>query len=569
MSTLDKNLNISTLKDAYYGTDNSSAEEAFNSQLEWTVPEDIIGYPNVYNEYADYKLHVGKYGRVEYNTILKDAPIVFFQPGIPKFMPKNGVMGAVDGLLGISDQSSSSLIAKALASANEDGIPNEIRKIAQKEGFQYDSRYYGFKPSYASYTKFVNSMATYVATRMGLVATAKTDTTRNDIKLLSANRGGNVFTRTMLPVYCDAGSTSFSEGSQNSTSESMLSSLTKNASQLAREAEFLFDGKTASIGNLFQSNMSKLNENITSTVGGVGVDVNGIMNKLQIGGESVMKGGIMFFPEIWQDSQYRKSYDIGVKLWSPYGDKLSIFNNIIFPLICLYCLSLPRQTGRTTFSSPFLIKLYAKGWFNCDLGMVESITITKGDNNSWSNDNLPLEVDVKISVKDLYPTMMMTVGKYGSLYGYNTGLIEFLDTLSGVGVGEVDYLMGLKSATFGAAYNVLNSLNATLLGIEESVIGNFIKDVGGLLSDLGVEAGAIEDKLKTDIKDLMNSMFKYDENDMSTSMDDTGKGNYQEVEQPSTDSTLPPAEEASVMRQGENKKDRDQYITKTYKKFNF
>ena len=71
----------------------------------------------------------------------------------------------------------------------------------------------------------------------------------------------------------------------------------------------------------------------------------------------------------------------------------------------------------------------------------------------------------------------------------------------------------------------------------------------------------------------MNSMFKYDENDMSTSMDDTGKGNYQEVEQPSTDSnnpdsTLPPAEEASVMKRG-NKRDRDQYITKTYKKFNF
>lgn len=558
MSKLDKNLNVDDLNKAYFQPTPES-DGYFDNELQWTIPEDIIGYPNMYNEYADVRIHKGKYGRIEYNTVLKDAPLVFIQPGIPKFMPKNTISG-------IFGQSESQLITKALASSGN-GVPDEIRKIASKGNFQYDSRYYGFKPSYAAYTKFVNSMASYVAIRMGLVATASSDTSRSDIKMLSANRGGNFFTRTMLPVYADAGSTSFSEGSQNATAESMISSLSKNASQLAREAEFIFDGKMPVVGNILQSNMEKFNENISSQVGGIGDNVSGFMSKLGVGLESVVKGGMMMFPEIWQDSQYRKSYDIGVKLWSPYGDKLSIFNNIIFPLICLICLSLPRQTGRTTYAAPFLVKLYSKGWFNCDLGMIESISINKGENKSWSNDNLPLEVDVRLSVKDMYPTMMMTVGKYGSLYGYNTGLIEFLDTLSGVGVGEPDYLLGLKAATFGTAYEIINNLNSLVLGIEESTIGQMFASMSGFLGDLGIELNDIIGNMK----DNVNNMFTTTDKDISTSEDDTGKGNYEEVETPPEDGTNPPGDDSKPPSSKEikNKKNRDHYINKSYKKFNF
>jgi hypothetical protein len=571
LSKLDANLrkintststitNYTELTDAYFGISSSDSYSgsSFTDDLQWNNPQDIIGYPNTFNQYADPRIAGGKYGRTEFNTILKDTPLVFIQPGIPKFLDSS----VWDKITGKEDQAST-LMEILKDNSIVDTLPTEIKAKVTEGNFLYDSRYYGFKPSYAKYMKFVNSLATYTAIRMGLILSSESLTSKSNLRFLSINEGGNYFTSTMVPIFCDANSTSFSEGSQNTTGESMAASMASSTSQLAREIEFLFDGQMPL--DLFESNLEAYKENI-GNIAGSGTNVQGLLGKVLSGATSIINGGMMLFPEIWQDSQYRKTYDLGIKLWSPYGDKVSIYNNIIFPLICLLCLSLPRQSSRTTYAAPFLVKVYSKGWFNCDLGMVESITITKGNNKSWSKDNLPLEVEVKLTVKDIYPTMMLTASRYGGLYGFNTGLLEFLDSLAGVGVGEVDYLLGLKNlANLGS--EIYSNVEGYLTSLYEGKIGQFANTLSGILGAVGsaITPDAIKDEVNKIMGEITNDWFGYDESDADTSEASSGSGVYTEISSEIVDeieSVSLHTEEVVTNK----KKNRDEVISKSYKR---
>jgi len=67
--------------------------------------------------------------------------------------------------------------------------------------------------------------------------------------------------------------------------------------------------------------------------------------------------------------------------------------------------------------------------------MVQSLTFKKGgDEDLWSLDGLPLEMTVNLSVKDLYPTLMMS--RSFSMMATNIGLMGFLDNMAGLSVTD-------------------------------------------------------------------------------------------------------------------------------------
>jgi hypothetical protein len=107
------------------------------------------------------------------------------------------------------------------------------------------------------------------------------------------------------------------------------------------------------------------------------------------------------------------------------------------------CLALPKQTSANSFTAPFLIRGYSQGWFAIDMGIVESIDIDKGPEQSWSAEGLPTEVDVTLTIKDFYSQLMMTKSNEIRMFWTNQGLIDFLGVTCGLDLSKPNILVKL------------------------------------------------------------------------------------------------------------------------------
>ena len=113
----------------------------------------------------------------------------------------------------------------------------------------------------------------------------------------------------------------------------------------------------------------------------------------------MLKGGKIVFPKIWSNSSFDRSYQLDIKLRSPDHDNLSIFLNVLKPYCKLLALTLPRamDTAETaskgffkqgisdpnSFRAPFLVKAAVKGMFSIDMGIITSLSATKGETKQY------------------------------------------------------------------------------------------------------------------------------------------------------------------------------------------
>jgi hypothetical protein len=155
--------------------------------------------------------------------------------------------------------------------------------------------------------------------------------------------------------------------------------------------------------------------------------------------KTVIAGGRLIFPEIWSDSQFSRDYDIDIKLTSPDCDDFSIYVNIIVPILHLVGFVAPRSCGPNGYVSPFLVRAFYKGLFNCDMGIITNMSINKGAEGSWTHSGLPTVVDVHFSIKELYGTMSIcTIGKIGNGMLNNSTLMDYIANLCGININEPD-----------------------------------------------------------------------------------------------------------------------------------
>ena len=154
---------------------------------------------------------------------------------------------------------------------------------------------------------------------------------------------------------------------------------------------------------------------------------------------AVMTGAFIDVPEQYSGSDFNKSHSLSFQLRSPYGDKVSIYQSIIVPLFCILAGALPRTGGPNAYVQPFLCRVYCKGMFAIPMGIIDSISIKRGDSEfGWTYDTIPTCIDVNISIKDMSPVMYMTIydSAFSNLLGSDSAFNEYLLTLSGVGLFE-------------------------------------------------------------------------------------------------------------------------------------
>lgn len=151
----------------------------------------------------------------------------------------------------------------------------------------------------------------------------------------------------------------------------------------------------------------------------------------------------MSMPDVWESSSFSRQFSISFKFHSPYGDKLSIFENVMIPTLSLIALVLPRQVGGFSYLEPFSIRAVMPGMFNINYGIVESLNIKRGeDQNDWTVDNLPKTISVDVTIKDFEPVMMMPLGSRSLIRSLQeflfpaSGISEYIVTMAGMSLAD-------------------------------------------------------------------------------------------------------------------------------------
>lgn len=261
-----------------------------------------------------------------------------------------------------------------------------------------------------------------------------------------------------------------SENFSNSSKQSGIASAINGISSNARSMRFnLADGNLEGTGL------------IESIVGAATDFMNGVAQSLELQGIAALAGSAFVdIPEIWDTSSAdlnRTTFNIPLR--SPYGNDMSRLMNLIIPMSMFMSMALPLSTGKQSYTSPFIVQLFNRGRTQIRLGLVESLSFTRGVGDiGWTNTGKFLGVDVSMTVIDLSKVIHMPLQ---TNFGLGSAAVVGAAGVAGSAVGTVKDAMGFDGRTseetgkaLGAAFlnssydedNVYSDYTATLASLD-------------------------------------------------------------------------------------------------------
>lgn len=429
----------------------------------------ILGMPHQFIPTADPRPGNSEYGRTYVNSIMNDLSMLVVTPGRAKLLAN---------MKKETQEEAKNMFIQRLGGAEAGSIESIL--TGKEHG-----RYYEFESDYKEYNKYVNSLCRLGAVYLGL-ATTKAYGTNTDYKNFDWSpfskdspyaKSGGIWTylkeEPSVAFYINAGQSSFNESSSNSTEQSTLvEGLSGKAQGMVKELRFLM-GNVMDDTAISDASKASYEGAVRKVFNSVNFTNNAVISQLTDYGLTIVNGANVAYPEVWKDSQYGKGYNIEIRLVSPYGDKESIFTNIMVPMFHIIAFAMPRQIGRAGYMHPFLIRAFCKGWFNCNMGMVESINIKKAAQGGWSQGGLPTEMDISISIKDLYENL--SIARTTDLSAFsNTEYLDFIGTMCGVNINQPDLKRKLTMYQMFLKNKVTDIPGDILHGFAES-IGNKLR----------------------------------------------------------------------------------------------
>ena len=382
-------------------------------------------------------------GNLYSEKIVARMPLLFLVPCKQKFME------------GFTSEEKSNAMTTLISGV---GIPN----------FKTAGRYYTTEFDYASYYNHVNSMCRQLAYFMNVQDKIVPYGKGTPVgKIDWANMKNDAFQKYFYAgkeksvVFYVDGMDNLSESFSNSTTESSLASTINSFSDTAKEIKFLV-GENSVLANMVDSAKELASGAIDSLGGGLAdFFASGMLSDLMnTGVHTIINGGKLVFPKIWGDSSFDRSYSFEIKLRSPDHDNLSIFLNVMVPLIHLIALTIPKGMDNgdiidpNGYISPYLCKAYMKGMFNIDMGMITNLSISRGATSQWNDNGVPTQIDVSITIEDLYSGLFMTAkeGEGNPFEGFNklaaivsnTAMMDYLSNLGGLNLGGDEWFRKQK-----------------------------------------------------------------------------------------------------------------------------
>jgi hypothetical protein len=477
------------------GADGGSSEGGLKVGMQ------LFGLPYQFLPSADHRNSSvsSKVGRKFIDNIIMDSATVTIIPGEPRYLP------------GVKDKTgwTNALLAAASGSYSE-------VKAALKNTNLDEIRLYEFQSAYTKFFMYANNLCRAAAgylelsngtgylingekvnflkydwknyrwdgnnyrstlQSVGLAVTSAISGSKIDLTDPNALRTNTELdsaenllgTTNYLQFYVDADTSRGNESLSNASQQSSIKQMLDTGSSAMREVAFMANTtglSTTDFGSLGESAISDLSDLLTSSVA-ENADANGIsgiMSNLLSAGKSVLKGENIMMPDIWSGSQNSKSYEITLNFKSPYGNRVSNYVDCIVPTLHCVALAYPRGTSANAYASPPLVKVYKRGEWTCNMGIVSSIEIERASNEDAFNiDTMPMEITVRLSITDLYTDVALTPPNDTVAFANNSPLLEFLATTCG---------LDLVDSNLSAKASVLwNNVTTSFTDIPTNVMG--------------------------------------------------------------------------------------------------
>ena len=432
----------------------------------------IFGMPYQFMNTVDRKINGTVFGRKYMERIVTKMPLLLISPGKVEFMPDSSKKEAAG-------------VVMTLAGKKAGNNDNDLESILNNSG-----RYYSFAFNYTDYYKFVNAMCRSCSAFLGI------DDVKITIGEYSAKLGrfdwsksiGNDFgsylsAKESIGFYVDSVN-AVTDSFSNTTTESQIASKINSFSDIGKEIAFLLGTQAGKKIEFLDENEINNTLNSINEVADKYLNGNQLFKDLGSNFATIAAGGKILFPEIWDDSSFTRSFDISIKLRTPDCDPLSWYLNICVPMCFLIGLVAPKQQLQMGYNSPFLVRAFYKGLFNVDMGIVTDLSFSKGKEGAWTLDGLPTEVDVSMTIKDLYQAVLtITSGDQSKWFMNNTTLMDYMANMCGININKPDILRTFQIYTMlktnklvdmpNTLFSKLSQESTNLLMKAYQNIGNF------------------------------------------------------------------------------------------------
>ena len=259
------------------------------------------------------------------------------------------------------------------------------------------------------------------------------DFNKKDKKLTKERSWIDQFTQTFDSVVHDGGLSAIfqvdyvgtlTESFSNDVRDIETGGMLKSVASGAQDMKFNFSG--GNVGGPIDTGaiMSGVKEFLMGAANGVSM---GLINVLA----TVFGDAYIDIPKHWGDSSASfPTVTYNTKLACVYGNDFSRMQSIGIPLCMLIAGALPLSVGKSSYASPFLCSVTSQGVQNIKLGMITSLSITRGTTNlPFTKTRKPLGVDVSFTVTDFSTLVAAPVTK-----GIFSDLLKFgMDDASPMG----------------------------------------------------------------------------------------------------------------------------------------
>lgn len=388
------------------------------------------------------------YGLVFAREVLAQVPIVVFAPGRPQFLSrlKAGFFGHKGANTSIKD------MWMPLFHGADGTVESALMSIVQ-DGGEYD--YYTMNIDTADYYNYVNMICKTSARNMGLTSPLPIAGTGNKIPMHLDWSKYNVD----VDINCKQDSimsvlgmnsgvafafdpqSSITDSLSTSTTESQLTGMLNQLSSTSRELAFVMGQATEGNVTFGQLDESDWNQVAQSYQEASSNGKHPVIDSISRYWNNISNGLNIRFPEIWQDSTQTKSYSVDMHFVSPYAAAVSVWRHVLVPFWHIFVLAAPQSMKKIgSYDSPFLIRAFSKGYFNVEMGIIESLSYKRfGDGDMITANGIPTQIDVSVDFKDMYHVLAISpyAPRNMQLFFNNAGLLDLIGTLSGVNMNRL------------------------------------------------------------------------------------------------------------------------------------
>jgi hypothetical protein len=179
-----------------------------------------------------------------------------------------------------------------------------------------------------------------------------------------------------------------------------------------------------------------------------------------IGG--ILSGAKLDVQKKWTNSSVSfPSQTFKMSLVSPSAHPVAQLRNLYIPLACIMSGMLPLETGPRSSTSPFLCSMFVRGRQQINLGMITSLSITRGTSNlPFNKQRRPLAIDVTFTVTDFNELISAPMPN---------GLLDFSSAMFDDESGLSRYIQALCGRDLYSSTHVFERSKIKLARIYETV----------------------------------------------------------------------------------------------------